>query len=1352
MSFEHLDQRDGLSNNAVLDIVEDAQGFMWFATENGLNRFNGYDVVRYQNDRRDPGSLPGDWVWQSVRDQAGDLWLATEGGGLVRWNHASGTFSSYRHDPEDPASLPSDVVRAVMIDAQGQVWVGTRGRGLARLDADTGVFTRYRHAPADVGSLSSDIVYALLPDSDGRVWVGTGSGLDVLDPGTGGFRHYRHDAADANSLSGNEIIALEQDHTGALWIGTFDTGLNRLDPVSDEIRRFVHDPDDPRSLSNDLVRTISADSQNRLWIGTEGGLNLLDRGAEAFTRYAHDRSDPSSLADSSVMSIFEDSVGNLWIGTRAGGVSRWNPRTELLGACRDPWLEAAEVTSFATDEAGVAWIGTMGAGLKRLELATGAVRHYRRDPEAPARGISDDMIMSLLHDDDGNLWVGTLTAGLNRIDAADGTITQFRHDPDDAATLGADGVMSMMQDRAGRIWVGTYGGGVSLFDPATGQFEPFHGDLAQPNGLHGSRATAIVQHPNDDVWVGTDGGGLYRLSAADGTVTNFRSASDETSLSSNAIFALHVDAGGRLWVGTADKGLDRVDAPAATPDGVRFDNVQAVRDLIGSAVFGIQSDAAGRIWMSTNDGIGVFEPVSASLKTLRRHDGLQGDDFNFGAHHRSADGHLFFGGTKGFNRFDPMSFAEDSREIPVVLTGFQIANRPVSTPQPYELLESIELDHGDKVVTFDFAGLDLQHARAISYAYRLDGFDDDWHYVGDRRRVTYTNLDAGSYTLQVKATNRHAFGAEAGLTLPVEVRPAPWATVWAYTAYVVACLAVVALVWRRHLQSLNRAANYRRELEREVKDRTRELEDQNRTLEELSRAKSEFLARMSHEIRTPLNGVLGIAELLLGNAPRQDRQRFATTMRSSSQALLDCIDDVLDVAKIEAGKLEVERIAFDLGALCEDTILMLRSAAADKGADVALRDADRRRPAVDRRPRRLRQVLVNLIGNAIKFTERGEVVARCIEQPGDPGEVRLRFEVSDTGIGISEKKQEHIFDAFTQEDDSTTRRYGGTGLGLAISRQLVELMGGEIGVDSTPGEGATFWFTAQFRPAPAGMVVDDTAGVAASRLRPSVAGFSEEMSGLQGRVLVVEDTRVNQTVVAAMLSRFGCAVDVAADGAAAVERAKAGNFDLILMDSHMPGMDGLRATQAIRVAEPPGHQTPIIALTADARPEHLQRCLEAGMNDCLTKPFSLQDLHAAIAGWLPVADIATKSASATDLAAGTVLNADSLNRLRTVFIPDNEQGLLDVIRAYLEESAGLIEDLGSAISLRDVSLVRTSSHTLKSSSAELGADGFAGVCQQLEHDAINDDLDDADALYKELVSLYPDVISALESESRKLAS
>ena len=1354
MIFEHLDQQDGLSQNTVLDVMQDRVGFMWFATESGLNRFDGYTVHRYLSKRSSPTSLSNDFVWRVIEDGQGDLWLATEGGGLVQWRRDSDSFVAHRHVSGNPTSLSSDQVRTALIDNAGFIWVGTREQGLNRLDPGTGRATRYRHDSDDETSIDSNAIYTLFEDRSNQLWIGTSNGLNRYDPQTDRFVRYSFDSSNTRSDTERSIIAITQDHNGSLWFGTFGGGVSQFDPAKGTIRRFLHDENDPATLSNNTVRTLFVDSKQRFWVGTENGLNLFDHKTDRFVRFHHDPTDPRSLADDDVMSINEDRSGNLWVGTRAGGVSKWNPRSWLLGHFGTHWLDSPQVTSFATDGDTSVWIGTMGGGLTRVNLEDGDFRTYRQTLTPASTGLSDDRVMSLLRDSEGVLWIGTMTGGLNRLDPSTDTITTFRHEPSNKVSLGADGVVTIFEDLHGVIWVGTYGGGLNRFDRSSGTFTRFEAQADEPGRLSGSIVTAIAQDINGTMWIGTDGGGLNRFNAADGVFDSYRhDPHDPSSISSDAIFSLHVADGVELWIGTAGQGLDRLIGSGENSAKAKFENVEIVREQLGRSIYGVRADASGALWLSTNNGLGRYDHSSSSLKVLRRSHGLQGDEFNFGAHHRAASGRLFFGGPNGFNAFFPAAIEQDDSAVPVVLSDLQISNQPVKADSPYHQLESIELDPQSDSITLEFAALEFTSPTHNQYAYRLGNRDSDWVELGTSRRVTFANLDPGAYDLQVKASNSDGVWSDIGLSLPITVNPPLWATTPAYLLYGVLSLSLILLVRQLHRRELNRKIEYSRQLERQVSEHTDQLEERNRRLEELSRAKSEFLAHMSHEIRTPMNGVLGMTDLLLKTRMQGEQREYAETIHSSAETLLRIINDILDVSKIEAGKLDIEKVEFGIQSLVDDTVALLARSAEEKSLELSCVMSIDRRVRVMGDPHRLRQVLINLIGNAIKFTEEGSVVLYCTEDGATVDSVTYRFEVRDTGIGIRPDKQDRIFDVFTQEDVSTTRRFGGTGLGLAISKQLVELMRGQIGVESEPGVGSSFWFTVRLdraigdTPAASQDRVADEALTGRSVVRNS--GGETELPRLVGRVLLVEDMPVNQKVTTAMLRELGCSVEVVDNGAAATRRVLETTFDVVLMDCHMPGMDGFEATATIREHEGVGTRVPIVALTANASDTDRERCLAADMDDYLAKPFTLSELHEKLACWLPTNNVAATPTSTQTDDDVLAINRRPLDDLRSLSGPDGSEILAEAVELYLLDSAKLMADLDSAVSALDLVTVRETAHALGSASASLGADEIGKICRNLERWARSGSLDNAATLYARLTRIYPQFVKALRIEVTK---
>jgi diguanylate cyclase (GGDEF)-like protein len=803
MFFRHITPQDGLSQNTVTAIHQDSTGFMWFATENGLNRYDGYEVVRYHRDRTQPNGLASDFIWQIAEDASGDLWLATVGGGLVRWDRRTDHFVSYRHGATDTQHSGEDSVRAVLVASDGRIWAGTSDAGVMVLDPATGRVTRYRHDANDPKSLSNDAIFALLEDRAGLIWIGTDRGLNRFNPNSGEFISYFHDPADRMSISHDRIRALFQDANGSLWVGTYAGGLNRIGRSNETFRRFQNDPRRPDSLANDHVRAIFEDQDGRLWVGTANGLDLLDRSSNQFSHYRHDGT-AEGLSDSYIMSLHQDRGGVLWVGTRAGGINTWNPRSWAFGHFRDDWLKDTSVTSFA-GSTGSLWIGTFDRGLTRI--LGKEVRHYRKPK------ITDDRVMSLLLDRRGDLWIGTMDGGLNRLDPVADRVTVYRNDP---AKLGADGVMSLFEDHAGRIWVGTYGGGVSVFDPRRNSWRRFDHDPDDPHSLSSPRAATLIEDSSNTMWVGTDNG-LNRLDERTGRFTRYYHDPDRAeSIGADSIYALHVDAGGTLWVGTAGGGVDRVQT--GTDGSVRFRNFAQQLGLPSNVVYGIHSDAEGRLWLSTSNGLSQLDPTSRQVKTFHKAHGIQAEDFNFGAHHQSADGEIFFGGANGYNAFNPERLQISTPPPPLVLTGIELMNKPAAMGMPYSIARRVAIDHGDDVATFQFAALDYTAPSENRYMYRLDGFDKDWVDSGNVNRATYTNLDGGEYTFRVKAANSDGVWNEAGLALAISVAPAPWQTPWARAIYVALTLlgicAVAAVLRARrrnklaHQAQLNRLAYY----------------------------------------------------------------------------------------------------------------------------------------------------------------------------------------------------------------------------------------------------------------------------------------------------------------------------------------------------------------------------------------------------------------------------------------------------------------------------------------------------------------------------------------------------------------
>ena len=842
MRFDHLTLDDGLSQSNVLSVMQDSDGHMWFGTENGLNKYNGYEFDYFKRERGNPDALSSDFIFDVEEDIDGNLWIATNGGGLAMLNRQTGKVRSFQHDSENSNSVSSNIIRSLLIDGDGIVWIGTRGAGLGRFDPTSEQFSHYDFSATD--SDKTNTVFALYQRAAGELWVGGDHGLTRLDTKSNDSTTFINDAADASSLSAHSVRAIEEDASGQLWIGTHGGGLSRLDAAGHSFDHFSHSADNAETISGNRVSSIFQDSDGRLWVGTNQGLNLVDHTTGSAVRYAPDNADSSSLRDNNITTIYQDRSGLLWVGTKYHGLNKWNPRTWQFGLELAKEITASgesqpNVMSLVEGAGGTLWVGTFGEGLNAINRSTGEVVKYRNDPSS-SLPIGDDRVMSLMRDSNGRIWAGTMAAGISRLDPAAGTSESFLHSNDDPNSLSANGIMAMHEDRNGNVWVGTFGGGISVYDPKTESFKRYQSDASNPSSLSNDRVTAFAEDASGKMWVGTDAGGLNLFDPKTESFHHFRHHPDDPkAIASDKIYAVNIDAEGIVWVGTHGGGLDRVVGHSSAPSDIYFANVSQKDGLANDVVYSVQFDSTGWIWLSTNYGISRYNPDSGEFKNLHRKDGLQSEEFNFGAHHKSESGELFFGGHNGYNAFRPEDIRPSTVVPLVALTGFFGSGDKTKSDIPVDDAGNVEISWKEDVIAFEFAALDFTAPEQNHYMYKLEGFDKDWIDLGNRRRATYTDLNDGSYLFRVRAASSDGVWNEAGFAVPVKVSAAPWDTWWAYLGYLALVAQLAAGLWLGHRRKIRREEEYSHRLEQEVNVRTEKLLDKNEQLRVLNHALQE---------------------------------------------------------------------------------------------------------------------------------------------------------------------------------------------------------------------------------------------------------------------------------------------------------------------------------------------------------------------------------------------------------------------------------------------------------------------------------------------------------------------------------
>jgi two-component system, sensor histidine kinase ChiS len=1216
VEFDHLDIEDGLSQSSVFAIAQDKRGMMWFGTWDGLNSYDGYQ------------------------------------------------FTIYKYDPRNSYSLCSNEVRALYVDRRGLLWIGTMD-GLCRFDPEKKRFIRYQHDPNNPFSLAGNKVRAIAEDDNERLWIGTDDGgLSLFERNSEQFFHYRYDPENPESLSNNDVRALFADAQGMLWIGTWGGGLNRFDPDKESFTRYLHVSDDPASVSDNYVRTVFSDEQGSVWVGTQsGGLSRFHRGTQKFTNYLPDSDDPYSISDKEVISIYESRDGKLWIGTRGGGLNLFEQTTGRFKHFQP--IDGNNVWSLFEDASGILWIGTSEGGVNRILPDLKNFAHFQHDPDV-STSLSGNDVWSILEDREGELWIGVWDHGLNRFDRQTGEFTQYMPVSGDPFSLSQQDVVEITEDREGALWIGTAEGGLNRFDKQTGRFTRYTHDPDKPQSLPHNNAFTIYEDRQNTLWIGsyygmsisrfdrdtetftnyvtgdvgevnttgryrvwslfedsygilwvaTDGGGLLQFDREIGRFTTqyAHDPMDFASIGHNSPTVVYEDRRGSLWVATWGGGLNRFNRETQT-----FVSYRAVDGLPSESIMGILEDDAGaegeggNLWLSTFRGISRFNPETERFKNYTPKDGLQGYEFNSTVAFRSRDGRMFFGGINGFTAFYPQEIRDNPYIPPVILTNFQIFNKSAPIGDEYVLKKSIgesndiTLSYRETVFTFEFAALNYQFPEKNRYRYKLDGFEDGWNETDSSRRfATYTHLAPGKYVFGVLGSNNDAIWNESGTTISVFITPPWWRTWWAYTVYI---LTFVGLLLGFIHVRLRGMVLRQKTLQSIVAKRTSELVEAKDEAEAANRAKSEFLANMSHEIRTPMNAILGFAEILQSRENGPQEARYVNYIRSSGESLLSLINGILDLSKIEAGKLELQYSVLSVASLIEELHVIFDQKIAEKGLDFVVK-IDKQLPcALVLDEIRLRQVLLNLMSNAVKFTATGFIRLSVTSKwchPEIHDRVDLAFTVEDTGIGIAPDAQQTIFDSFVQAHNSKTTKYGGTGLGLTISRRLVDLMGGALSVESLCDGGATF------RVELPDVEVEATEAVQpGAEIRPNTKAIRFDPAV----ILIADDLDYNRVMLSVYLENWPFTIIEAEDGREVLERARRHAPDLILLDMKMPGMDGYQAAELIK-QDTKLQGIPVVAITASALKEDEAR-INRLCDSYLRKPISKGDVTALLMRFLP---------------------------------------------------------------------------------------------------------------------------------------
>lgn len=778
IKFEHLDLQAGLSQNSVYTIHQDSQGFMWFGTLDGLNKYDGYTFTHYRYNPENPYSISHNEIYTIFEDSQQTLWIGTRGG-LNRFDRTRDRFIRYQHDPQDPNSLSHNAVWGIAEDHNNNLWISTNGGGVNHLNLKTGQFTHYQHQPDNPNSLSKDLAWALYVDPQNQVWIGTdGGGINVLNPKTGQFKHYLTDS-DEEKKAFRYVTSLLVDQQQRLWVGSAG-GLSRFDQQKN---RFIH-YDSP---NNKVIWTLAEDNNGYLWIGTDGGgISRFDPHTETFTTYTHHPNNPYSLSNNKILSFYIDEACTLWIGTDGGGVNKFNEYNQrfnhhFYNPTHPLSLSNKNILSILVDDSQTLWIGTE-KGLNRLDKNAQLMKHYLHQPDNP-HSLASNIIRALHQDHQGTIWIGTDKGFLHKFNKKTKEFTRYLLPNGDSKTLKTDIVRQIYEDKNHRLWIGSRQG-LFLFDQKTETFIPYFLNPADSQNSYYNTVLVIYQPQPNELWIGTQGNGLIHFNLQHHTYHQYlHDPHDKHSLSNDQISAIVQDEKGKLWIGTFGGGLNQLD-----PQTGIFTKFYKQDGLPNDVIQGILRDYNDILWISTNQGLAKFDPQTQTFRNYDVSDGLQSNQFN-PAYYKSFNGELFFGGINGFNRFYPQNIVNNPHSPPVVLTDFKIFNQSINIGQNSPLqtvineTKHLNLSYKKSFFSFEFSALNYIQPEKNQYAYKLIGFDNDWNYVGERRNAYYTNVPYGDYRFHVIAANNDNVWNRQGTHLKITILPPPWQTWWAYSFY-----------------------------------------------------------------------------------------------------------------------------------------------------------------------------------------------------------------------------------------------------------------------------------------------------------------------------------------------------------------------------------------------------------------------------------------------------------------------------------------------------------------------------------------------------------------------------------------
>ncbi|MCW9017170.1 MAG: ATP-binding protein [Kangiellaceae bacterium] len=1231
LRFDSLTQEDGLSNTSVFKIYQDKQGFIWLGTDDGLNRFDGYEFIIYRHSSSNHDSISSNRVFDIIEDKQGALWIATSKG-LNKFDPKTQRFKRFNHDPESKNSLADDMISDLEIDFDGKIWIATRRTGISLFDPTKETFIRFRHSANDETSISSDVVSQIYKDSENNIWICSYRGFNFYDRETKSFQRYTKSPG-AAGLIANDISRVIEDKEGNLWLVAGIRGLTRFNPKQKTFKYFPI----PNSIQTSKNKNFEHpwrliyDELNRIWIGTfGGGLIRFDIEKELYQLNLLNPYDHPDNASSYILSMFQDSSNTIWMGAENIGVNYFNLESEsfnyfdfsLSGAKS---AEAGLIQSIFQVDDKQMWLGTNANGLYKIDLLNKKKTIFNSQ-YASQFEVLERPILDIAQSIKGDLWLAVHGVGAVKFSPQTEELWVYKTEENEIHALTENDVMDIEVDSQDNIWILTYTG-IRKIDSEFNLLAVFSNQSWDPQG--NIFATQFL-FDNDDRLIVLTTSGLFRLSDDGKYFEEYPKGLEQKKIfNDRELLSIHQDAGDTIWIGSRS-GFFRLNVGKRIFSHV---DISEWSDINSEFVFNLVSDDEKNIWFLTNSELVKYMPSNKQYVRYGSKEGLR--DIGSNTHNRQLvgdlaknhRGELLVTGNKGLYTFNPSLKINPPKATQVALTSLFVIGKKVkvsgeaanehseeySLSQDIRHTDKIQFGYKESVFSLEFSALEYLSPSSTNYAFKLEGFDSEWrHSSGTNRKVSYTNLSPGDYVFKVKSMSKH-LGAEENIReLKIEILPPPWRSWWAYGIYLMVGLIMVYYIYhyqKSRLQLANQVA-------------------MNKELLKFDKLKDTFLANTTHELRTPLQGIIGITELLIEESIEGEVKEKLKLVSTSGKRLNSLINDILDYSKLKNGLLEINRKSLNLSAIVESVLKILAVMVESKPVKL-INYVGVESPAVIGDENRLQQIFLNLISNAIKHTKEGAILVK-----NSLSSTHMKIIVEDSGSGIIEEDHESIFLPFSQSKKDKNEEVSGTGIGLAVTRQLVELHGGRIYLDKSFTEGARFVFMLPLDKsamllkdgsADGKSLIGSQTNIDNKKQEEEASGFAqyanivthagEKRPKSKYKILTVDDNPINLKVLNGILGNQYCVIQ-ACDGYQALQLLEENRgVDMVILDLVMPELSGFQVCKRIRESYS-FDELPILFLTGSSLQEDIEKGYEAGGNEFIEKPVSSNALRKLVSKYL----------------------------------------------------------------------------------------------------------------------------------------